>query len=144
MASTGGPSFLFSGASTTATEPASTSQGKSQQRPSFLSEQQPMTQQQQKQQPKSPKSPKSMALENPLLKSNSLFLAAPSLGADPQRRSPLAPLSDRDNRPTPLGTPGPPPKASLSLGTGISTIHASSSDPSSLFPVKAVSASVRL
>lgn len=81
-----------------------------------------------KQRPKSPKSPKVLTIDNPLLKSPQFLFgggrtaansAAPSLRPEndqqqSQARSPL--LSVSVNRPRPTQrTPGPPPKASLSL-----------------------------
>jgi hypothetical protein len=80
-----------------------------------------------KQRPKSPKSPKVVTIENPLLKSPQFLLgggrtaanAAPALRPEneqqqSQSRSPLLTVSV--NRPKPTQrTPGPPPKASLSL-----------------------------
>jgi hypothetical protein len=76
-------------------------------------------------QPKSPKSPKA-TLENPLLKNPSFLFgtnaAAPSLVPEP--KSPLMSShtnstnnnnNHRINRPV-HATPGPPPKASMSLG----------------------------
>jgi hypothetical protein len=75
-------------------------------------------------QPKSPKSPKA-TLENPLLKNPSFLFginaAAPSLVPEP--KSPLmvshtnsiTANNHRINRPV-YATPGPPPKASMSLG----------------------------
>lgn len=67
-------------------------------------------------QPKSPKSPKP-GLDNPLLKSSSTFFPAPSLIPELDR-SPL--LAIQNGHTTPLnGTPGPPPKASLSLNGNV-------------------------
>ena len=73
-------------------------------------------------QPKSPKSPK-VAIENPLLK-NPQFMMAPSLISEPallqsNNRSPLRSLLSNSQQPKTrmklAMTPGPPPKASLSL-----------------------------
>lgn len=73
------------------------------------------------QQPKSPKSPK--AIENPLLKSSHLmFPAAPTLVNERDRgheKSPFPSIlsaNTTNSRPTVAATPGPPPKASISLG----------------------------
>ena len=63
-------------------------------------------------QPKSPKSPK-LGLENPLLKSSSTFFPAPSLIPE-HDRSPLLAIQS-GYRISVNATPGPPPKASLSL-----------------------------
>jgi hypothetical protein len=84
-----------------------------------------------KQRPKSPKSPKGMTIENPLLKSPQFLFnggrtaanAAPALRPEyeqqqsqnqSQSRSPLLPRSVNGPKPA-QRTPGPPPKASLSL-----------------------------
>jgi hypothetical protein len=70
-------------------------------------------------QPKSPKSPKA-ALENPLLKSSSLFLTAPSLVPE-HERSPEPVVPNRSQK-LAHATPGPPPRASMSLNLKLGSV----------------------
>jgi hypothetical protein len=87
------------------------------------------------QQPKSPKSPK-MTLENPLLKNpfmgGSTNTAAPLLISEQVPRTPLMPMTMNERKKPPqqqqlsfMATPGPPPKASLSLMGTIPSMHVS-------------------
>lgn len=81
-------------------------------------------------QPKSPKSPRA-TLENPLLKSSSLFFPAPPLVPEHEKNLELVTPS-RAQKPV-RGTPGPPPKASLSLNLKLGN-PSKVSDPSTQRP----------